>query len=417
MSTRLPGATALPALPALPGGSPVSAGARPPARRRWGLAALLTVAGIVAVGLLAVLSGGAGRSGTLGDPDSASRNGSRALAEVLRQQGVQVEVVRTIRAFEAARVDPSTTVVVGSFDYLGEAAAERTSRHASSARRIVLLEPGDLALGDLGVPLVTTGGGRAELTGGCNSDIVEADDRLDATTTVYASADDDGPALPRGATGCFPEKQSGVALVVLPASGAQPETVVLGSADALTNARVGDASHAAVGLRSLGSSERLVWYVPGLSDLDVADASGDHRSSDRGVPDWFDPGVLLLVIAFTAFALARGRRLGRIVTEPLPVVVRAVETTEARGRLYRRAGDRGRAASSLRSGTRHRLAARLGLPTPTLGSDLVEAVARAVGRDTAEVRALLDGPAPTNDRDLVLLAEQLAQLEENVRRA
>ena len=412
MSTRQPEATAP---PALPGGSPSGGGVRPPARRRWGLASLLAVAGIVAVGLLAVLSGDASRSGTPGDPDSASRNGSRALAEVLRLQGVQVEVVRTIRAFEAARVDPSTTVVVGSFDYLGEAAAERTSRHASSARRLVLLEPADLALGDLGLPLVTTGRGRAELTGGCGSDIVEADDRLDAATTVYGSAD--GPGLPRGATGCFPEKQSGVALVVLPASAAQPETVVLGSVDALTNARVGEASHAAVGLRSLGSSERLVWYVPGISDLDVVDASGERRSSDRGVPEWFDPGVLLLVIAFIAFALARGRRLGRIVTEPLPVVVRAVETTEARGRLYRRAGDRSRAASSLRSGTQHRLAARLGLPTPTVGSDLVEAVARVAGRDTAEVRALLDGPAPTNDTDLVLLAEQLAQLEENVRRA
>jgi len=42
-------------------------------------------------------------------------------------------------------------------------------------------------------------------------------------------------------------------------------------------------------------------------------------------------------------------------------------------------------------------------------------VARATDRDATEVRAVLYGADPVNDSDLVLLAEQLAQLEENVR--
>jgi hypothetical protein len=44
-------------------------------------------------------------------------------------------------------------------------------------------------------------------------------------------------------------------------------------------------------------------------------------------------------------------------------------------------------------------------------------VARATDRGPTDVRALLYGAAPVNDSDLVLLAEQLAQLEENVRGA
>jgi hypothetical protein len=114
------------------------------------------------------------------------------------------------------------------------------------------------------------------------------------------------------------------------------------------------------------------------------------------------------------------------VAEPLPVVVRAVETTEARGRLYRRASDRGRAASGLRAGSRSRLATRLGVSRRFSGTPgqvdpfveaLVDAVARSTGRDRAEVHTLLDGPPPETDQALVLLAEQLAQLEENVRTA
>ena len=45
--------------------------------------------------------------------------------------------------------------------------------------------------------------------------------------------------------------------------------------------------------------------------------------------------------------LWRGRRLGPLVVEPLPVVVKAVESTQGRGRLYRRVRDRAHAAGIL----------------------------------------------------------------------
>ncbi len=59
--------------------------------------------------------------------------------------------------------------------------------------------------------------------------------------------------------------------------------------------------------------------------------------------------------------LWRGRRLGPLATEPLPVVVKAIETTRSRGRLYRKSGDRAHAADALRSATRARAATRLRL--------------------------------------------------------
>jgi hypothetical protein len=398
--------------------SPRPAVARP--RARWRLGALLTFGVVLAVALLAIWSTGSG-PGAPADPESASRQGARALAEVLRDQGVNVDVVRTIQGIESAPVGPTTTVVVSSFDYLGEAAARRLADHASAAQRLVLLEPGDLALADLEVALQVTARGSLESTADCQTAVADADDRIDAAGTLYRSIQDDsekGPILPVGATGCFVDEEAGALLVTLPATDGVPETLVLGSSSALTNSMITRASHAALGLRALGSSPHLVWYVPSVSDLDVEAPGGEQlRSSDRGIPQWFAPGVLLVGLAFVAFALARGRRLGRIVTEPLPVVVRAVETTEARGRLYRRASDRGRAALSLRAGTRRRLAARLGVPKEASTSTLAQAVAQSTARDPAEIRDLLDGKTPHSDGALVLLADQLAQLEENVRSA
>ena len=69
------------------------------------------------------------------------------------------------------------------------------------------------------------------------------------------------------------------------------------------------------------------------------------------LPDWVGPTVLELFIAVVLVAGWRARRLGPVVEEPLPVVVRAAEVTEGRARLYRRAKARDRAANELRRAT------------------------------------------------------------------
>ena len=183
----------------------------------------------------------------------------------------------------------------------------------------------------------------------------------------------------------------------------------------MSNGQVLTDAHAALALRALGPTEHLLWYVPGISDLDAVDPSGEHVADQgRGVPEWLGPGAWLLAAAVIAFALGRGRRLGRLVVEPLPVVVRASETTEARGRLYHRAADRPFAARVLRVGSRTRLADRLGLPRTTPVVSLVDATTRASGVPRSDVEQLLDGPDPTTDRDLLLLSQGLADLEKSV---
>ena len=123
---------------------------------------------------------------------------------------------------------------------------------------------------------------------------------------------------------------------------------------------------------------------------------------------------LLLVVVVTA--VWRGRRLGRLVAEPMPVVVRAAETTRGRGRLYRRGRSYGHAGAALRAGTASRSAARLGLPRSAPAPLVVDAVARATGRRPADVEALLYGPPPTDDRALAQLAHDLDHLESEVHR-
>jgi hypothetical protein len=117
-----------------------------------------------------------------------------------------------------------------------------------------------------------------------------------------------------------------------------------------------------------------------------------------------------------ATAWWRGRRLGPLAVEPLPVAVRAIETTHGRGRLYRRSGDRAHAAQALRQAGR--TSAEHHLRLPASGTDvLVREVARRTGRAEHDVARLLaeQAPAPRSDDELTRLASDLAQLDREVR--
>ena len=202
------------------------------------------------------------------------------------------------------------------------------------------------------------------------------------------------------------------ALVLRPRDG----LMLFGADQAFTNDQVLRADNAAVALRLLGQDRRLVWYVPSLADL----AAGEGVTLTSLLPRWIFPGLWVAALALVAMVVWRGRRLGALAAEPLPVVVRAVETTRSLGRLYRRAGDRAHAAAALRRSARARCAERLRLGSHVDPASLVREVARRTGRPEAEVAHLLDPPAtdlgPPTDRDLITLANDLAELDREVRR-
>ena len=118
-----------------------------------------------------------------------------------------------------------------------------------------------------------------------------------------------------------------------------------------TNERVLEGDNGALALRLLGQEDRLVWYVADSADTAASDGVGLSGL----LPPWLVPGLYLLLASTLGLILWRGRRLGPLVTEPLPVVVRAAESTQSRGRIYRRTGDRRHAAVILVGAARRRL--------------------------------------------------------------
>jgi len=170
--------------------------------------------------------------------------------------------------------------------------------------------------------------------------------------------------------------------------------------------------NAALALGLLDTHPNVVWLVPAIAPV----SSGPHLSVSSLLPSRLKLAFLQLVIAVIVIAIWRGRRLGRLVPEDLPVVVRQSETVRGRSRLYRRSHSLDTAADALREGSRDRLAHRLGLGPRPQPAALVQAVAARATQPAAQIEALLYGSTPADDLTLVTLAQALTALEQEVLR-
>ena len=184
----------------------------------------------------------------------------------------------------------------------------------------------------------------------------------------------------------------------------------VGSTDFMTNGGLLDAGNAALAMNLTGERPRLIWYAPHRVEGETSSSTSLFDLIPENVT-WIVRQLCLVVLLV---ALWKGRRPGPLVAEELPVVVRASETVEGRGRLYRSRRARDRAAAALRTATVQRLLPRLGLGPGAPAPAVVTTVAQRSGLDAGFVSHHLFGPPPATDNDLLQLARALDEIERQV---
>lgn len=379
--------------------------APPPARgraRRVLIAIALGLVFVIAIAVLVIATRSPQRAVEDFSPDSGGPGGTRAVANVLRDQGV--DVVSTTRLADVRRLaaDPADTTLVLFDAYLVLGPDE----HAELLRRaehLVVLIPWDTELADLAPGVEFVGwDGNAVRPADCGLAPVVQAERIRTTAYLYDVTEADNPT-----TGCLAGGTPGEHAVVQTETDGTRVTLV-GIPGALTNDQVLTAGNAAFALNLLGEHETLIWYLPDPTE-------GDQVTTITSrTPPWLTPLLALAACVGLAAAVWRGRRLGPLVPEKLPVIVKANETIDGRARLYERAGARGHALDALRVGTVARIATLCGLPRRATVVQVVDAAAALTGRPRAEVEALLVTREPAGDAEMVRLSDDLLLLESDV---
>ncbi|MFI0501250.1 DUF4350 domain-containing protein [Streptomyces albogriseolus] len=385
--------------------------ASPTARQVWtrsrGVALALVLLVVAAVAIAVVRSDA--RHGRL-DPRSADPSGSRAVAELLADRGVDTRVVTTLdEAADAA--GPDTTLLVAVPDLLTPRQQNRLrAATEDSGGRTVLVASGIASVERLAPDVMADPANSLDSTlePGCDLPAAVRAGNADTGGIRYSSAHPD-------ADECY-RSQRLATLLRVPAPSGAGDTVLLGAPDILLNDRLDEHGNASLALQLLGSRPHLVWYLP--TPADAAAGTENEKSFFDLLPSGWLWGTLQLFVAAALAALWRARRLGPLVPERLPVAIRASETVEGRARLYRKADARDRAALALRSATRTRLAPLVGVPGTQAHAPeaLIPALSARLDGDGPSAHTLLFGPPPGDDAALIRLADQLDALERQVRR-
>ena len=362
-----------------------------PSRRGAGVALLLLVA------LVALMLTSNPRTGYL-DPQAVDPSGSRAVANVLGDQGVSVLDARTTA--EAAAGAADATVLVADATLISAAMLNDVLDQGPA--RLVLIDAPSWS------PTFERLAAGLETSDTAGDDAVEPKCELPVATragaAVLPGSRYDARAWASTGAACYDSPEA-AALVVIPPRAGRPEVVLLGSAHPLTNDGFDEQGNAALALGLLGSRSDLVWWRPIPTDPALA-GQADATPLDL-MPKWVIPVLLQVLVACALVVWWRARRLGRLVVEPLPVVVRAGETTAGHARLLHANHARAEAAVHLRARARERIRVRLALPINISAARLATAAAHRTGRSPDQVAALLYGPEPTTDAQLVALGHDL----------
>jgi hypothetical protein len=359
---------------------------------RWFVLALVVIVGVAA--LVTYLT--APRPGGTMDPASTSSDGARAIVTLLREHGVEVVAAADIAAVERA-AGPDTLILIAQTFYLDDDVVLRRLADLPGDR--LLLEPLSRTRERL-APAIRLRGGTSR--GGAKPDC----DLREATRAGQVEFGRSAAYQAAGelaVTRCYDG-----ALVRY--TDARNVTVV-GTADFMTNAGLLKEGNAALAMNLAGERPRVIWYAPQHSEAESG--RGGATIFDL-IPDHVTWIVWQLCVAVALLAVWKGRRIGPLVAEELPVVVRASETVEGRGRLYRSRRARDRAAEALRTATLQRMLPRLGLGHDSAQPAVVQAVADRCGLNPQTVAHTLYGPPPGDDPNLVSLAHELDNIERQV---
>jgi hypothetical protein len=349
---------------------------------------------VLALALIAYIGGAPPSDGAPLDPRSAAPDGTKALVDTLRELDVDVTV-------GPATPTAATTTAILFRDALAEEQVEPIQAWVRAGGTLVVTDIASrfaITVPSRGLAFV-----EPELDRACDEPAFADVNRVLVPNAVLLQ-------VPDGGFGCFTDGSADAYLVSAPVG--RGRVVQLGGGGAFINSRLDRADNGflAVTLLAPERTSRVAVLQPAIV-----------RAAGKSLTELVSPRVKLaalqLAIAFAIVVLWRARRLGRPVLEPQRVQIAGSELVTAVGNLLQRARGRPQAAALLRDDLRRMLADRLGLPASTPPESVAAAVSERTTLASDRVLAALVGPEPANEEELVVLAQTIESIRQEVSRA
>ena len=330
-------------------------------------------------------------------PTSTKPNGGKAVVDLLRELDNDVNITQTVPNGAEAE-----TVVVLQRDISADQLTELEGWVERGGRAVVV---------DTFAPLAPRAGAGLAVTDGIEVGECDIDSLAELEPLVLDSDDGffvEAPAFERGVGdfSCFGAELD--AFVVVSPLG-EGVVVSVASGDIFTNRLVDEGDNAVLAASLMAPRLRTpVVVLEPDRDAPAADLGGQGGETAFGlVPARWTRMIIIMGLAGLLYLVQRGRRLGKPVTEKLPVVIEGSELVAAVGNLLLRTKDPNRSAQILRADLRESMRSRLGLSADISETELVHIGSRRLGLSEAQVGAAVTARPVSNEADLITLTHHI----------
>lgn len=327
------------------------------------IAVLLVIIGIAVLLNLTLKKESDGRFLSI---ESSAPNGAEALGEILKAQGI--EVVNVQEQSQLQQADADSTVVLTNPSSIMDKDVQTLRK--SGAQILIFVDGYSYYLIDWGIDAITVrpdaADGFGSLTadentdGDFNSPFKSAQEnylqqhsggakllrkcalpaavqagKISPVENVFRDyALDSGETQAEGA--CFrvalADGSEGAALIHAPG---KPNIRAFSAPVIFTNTFLAHDGNAAFALNLLGAHKKVYWvehyYTP--SEYSAEDLS-QQLGNNQGLPKWWSILAIGALLSGGWLVLQRSRRFGKLVAEPMPVVVPSAESDSGRAQLY-----------------------------------------------------------------------------------
>lgn len=321
---------------------------------------------------------------TTEDPDA-----TRAVRRLMANLGHEVAETRGVP-------DGGGTLIVLA-DLRGPDEARGLLDWAETGGHLVVTDPNSAVVELAGASIAGPIGfaGTLELEPGCLTAVTKGVERIVARASDAALV-----ALDDAFVSCFPTGGNG-ALLLTRQHGTGTVTL-LGGSSALTNGLLPETDNAMFAAQLAGPPSTIAFAGPG------SPAGAVTGGVWETLPERAQAALVAIAAAGVVFALVRARRMGAPVLEAPVAPIPASELVRATGRMLRRTRASADAGRVLREATLAELSRRLRVVDEE--PDVPSALARAAGMPEIEVAAILVGPEPRTDEELIKLGRDLEAL-------
>ncbi len=344
-------------------------------------------------------------------PYSLSAHGAGALGAILEKQDIHIETVTT--PAQLLELDEQSTVFIPFInDIYG---SDLTQILESGAQVVLVAQEFTWNLTDWGfAETVLTEQGNIlhqdlTLQPECNNSLAKPATQIGPINRYFINL----PTPPA----CFPITDTALITTSFTApdthlgfwitSPKHPQVTAVASGEFFTNEYLSKYSNAAFALNLLGQKPTLYW-------VENYQTGNTTTASISTFPTWFTYLLWGVLGSGIWWCVYKARRFGKLVAEPMPVVVPAGEADLGRAQLYSRAHDYPHLSKILRSTLLQKLAPKYGFTSRNTPSEICHLLANHTQHSAQE---LLDGLYPSKlktKQDFHTFVKYLSQIEKEL---